>query len=72
MEKLSKKQKIILIRALDELHTVRVIEGENFLSVPNKELDDWAIKEKKSLRKEINEIVQLMRTFTESDKSIRW
>jgi len=72
MEKLSKKQKIIIIRALDELFIVRELEGEGFLSVPNKELDDWAKKEKKTLTKELKEIGQLMKTFVESDKSITW
>lgn len=72
MEKLSKKQKLIIIRALDELFNVRELEGESFLSVPNKELDDWAKKEKKTFTKELKEIGQLMKTFVESDKSITW
>ena len=72
MEKLSKKQKLIIIRALDELINVRELEGESYLSVPNKELDDWAKKEKKTFTKELKEIGQLMKTFVESDKSITW
>ena len=72
MEKLSKKQKLIIIRALDELFNVRELEGESFLSVPNKELDDWAKKEIKTFTKELKEIGQLMKTFVESDKSITW
>ncbi len=72
MEKLSKKQKLIIIKALDELFNVRELEGESFLSVPNKELEDWEIKEKKTFRKELKEIGQLMKTFIKSDKSITW
>lgn len=67
MSTFTRKEKSYLLIALGELIHIRQDESESFLNVPNTELDDFFISEKKSYRKELRELQKLQNKIYDLD-----
>jgi len=67
MSTFTRREKSYLLIALGELIHIRQDESESFLNVPNRELDEFFISEKKSYRKELRELDKLQKKIYDLD-----
>jgi len=59
MYKFTRREKSYLIIALGELIKTRLFESEDFIDTPNKDLDEFLIKEIRELTKLQNKIYEI-------------